>query len=95
MVAFSGLNSVMQQSGEFTGQSTISRTGASRLRTGLWMSGTVSIRHNPVVKALAELLSSRRKAYKQIVCAAMRKLLHLNGVVKPNKPFDPQIALAG
>ncbi|RZI85705.1 MAG: hypothetical protein EOP15_17180 [Pseudomonas sp.] len=85
----------MQQSGEFTGQSTISRTGASRLRTGLWMSGTVSIRHNPVVKALAELLSSRRKAYKQIVCAAMRKLLHLNGVVKSNKPFDPQIALAG
>lgn len=96
IVAFSGLNPVMQQSGEFTGQSTISRTGASRLRAGLWMSGTVSIRHNPVVKALAERLSSRHKAYKQIVCAAMRKLLHLvYGVVKSGKPFDPQIALAG
>ena len=96
IVAFSGLNPVMQQSGEFTGQSTISRTGASKLRAGLWMSGTVSIRHNPVVKALAERLSSRHKAYKQIVCAAMRKLLHLvYGVVKSGKPFDPQIALAG
>jgi transposase len=95
IVAFSGLNPVVQQSGEFTGQSTISRTGSSRLRAGLWMSGAVSIKHNPVIKALAERLSSRHKAYKQIVCAAMRKLLHLvYGVVKSGKPFDPQIALA-
>jgi len=35
IVAFSGLNPVVQQSGEFTGQSTISRTGSSRLRVGL------------------------------------------------------------
>jgi len=96
IVAFSGLNPVVQQSGEFIGQSTISRTGASRLRAGLWMSGTVSIRYNPVVKALAERLNSRHKAYKQIVCAAMRKLLHLvYGVVKSGIPFDPKIALAG
>ncbi|MNT92735.1 hypothetical protein [Pseudomonas xantholysinigenes] len=60
------------------------------------MSGTVSIRHNPVVKELAERLSSRHKAYKQIVCAAMRKLLHLvYGVVKSGIPFDPKIPLAG
>lgn len=96
IVAFAGLNPMIHQSGEMTGQSTISRTGAPRLRAGLWMSGTVSIRHNPVVKALAERLNQRRKAYKQIVCAAMRKLLHLvYGVVKSGKPFDPQIALAG
>lgn len=96
IVAFSGLNPVVQQSGEFIGQSTISRTGASRLRAGLWMSGTVSIRYNPVVKALAERLNSRHKAYKQIVCAAMRKLLHLvYGVVKSGIPFDPKIPLAG
>ncbi|MBA1190005.1 IS110 family transposase, partial [Pseudomonas entomophila] len=50
---------------------------------------------NPVIKAMAERLGNRRKAYKQIVCAAMRKLLHLvYGVVKSDKPFDPQIALA-
>lgn len=96
IVAFAGLNPMIHQSGEKVGQSTISRTGAPRLRAGLWMSGTVSIRHNPVVKALADRLNSRRKAYKQIVCAAMRKLLHLvYGVVKSGKPFDPQIALAG
>lgn len=96
IVAFAGLNPMVHQSGEQIGQTTISRTGAPRLRAGLYMSGTVSIRHNPVIKALAERLSSRRKAYKQIVCAAMRKLLHLvYGVVKSGKPFDPQIALAG
>ena len=96
MVAFAGLNPMIHQSGEKIGQSTISRTGAPRLRAGLWMPGTVSIRYNPVVKALAQRLSNRRKAYKQIVCAAMRKLLHLvYGVVKSGKPFDPQIALVG
>ncbi|MBA1193054.1 hypothetical protein G7007_21070 [Pseudomonas entomophila] len=59
------------------------------------MAGTVSMRFNPVIKALAERLNTRHKAYKQIVCAAMRKLLHLvYGVVKSDKPFDPQIALA-
>lgn len=96
IVAFAGLNPTVHQSGELTGQTTISRTGASRLRAGLFMAGTVSMRHNSVVKALAERLSNRRKAYKQIVCAAMRKLLHLvYGVLKSGKPFDPQIALAG
>ncbi|MDL5365698.1 IS110 family transposase, partial [Xanthomonas sp. NCPPB 2654] len=34
-------------------------------------------------------------AGKQIVCAAMRKLLHLAyGVLKSNTPFDPQKAIA-
>lgn len=95
VVAFAGLNPMIHQSGEKVGQSTISRTGAPRLRAGLWMAGTVSMRYNPVVQALVERLSARRKAYKQIVCAAMRKLLHLvYGVLKSGKPFDPQIALA-
>jgi len=35
------------------------------------------------------------KAPKEIICAAMRKLLHLvYGVLKSGKPFDPLIALA-
>lgn len=95
IVAFAGLNPMVHQSGEKVGQTTISRVGSSRLRAGLFMAGTVSMRFNPVIKALAERLNTRRKAYKQIVCAAMRKLLHLvYGVVKSDRPFDPHIALA-
>ncbi|MFZ6046813.1 IS110 family transposase, partial [Pseudomonas sp. CR3202] len=34
-------------------------------------------------------------AGKQIVCAAMRKLLHIAyGVLKSGRPFDPKLALA-
>ncbi|MEC4025676.1 MULTISPECIES: IS110 family transposase [Pseudomonas] len=94
IVAFAGLNPTVHQSGEKVGQTAISRVGSSRLRAGLFMAGTVAMRYNPVVKALADRLEARRKAYKQIVCAAMRKLLYLvYGVVKSGKPFDPQIAL--
>ncbi|MBF8743995.1 IS110 family transposase [Pseudomonas guariconensis] len=95
IVAFAGLNPMIHQSGEQVGQSTISRTGSTRLRSGMYMAGITAMKWNPVVKALAERLTMRHKAYKQIVCASMRKLLHLvYGVVKSGKPFDPQIALA-
>ncbi|SIR49545.1 hypothetical protein SAMN05421672_1301, partial [Pseudomonas flexibilis] len=47
------------------------------------------------IKALAERLRSRGKRGKQIVCAAMRKLLHIAyGVLKSGQPFDPKLALA-
>ncbi|HLV17299.1 MAG TPA: IS110 family transposase, partial [Pseudomonas sp.] len=38
---------------------------------------------------------SRGKSGKQIICAAMRKLLHIAyGVLKSGRPFDPELALA-
>ncbi|KHL67811.1 hypothetical protein SF06_33930 [Pseudomonas flexibilis] len=54
-----------------------------------------AMQHNPAIKALAERLRSRGKRGKQIVCAAMRKLLHIAyGVLKSGQPFDPKLALA-
>ncbi|MBB5942708.1 hypothetical protein FHR66_001568 [Xanthomonas sp. F4] len=51
--------------------------------------------HNPVIRALKQRLSERGKAGKQIVCAAMRKLLHLAyGVLKSGTAFDPKRGLA-
>jgi transposase len=95
VIAFAGLNPRLQQSGKRQGQVCISRTGSSRLRAGLYMPALVAMTHNPVVRALKQCLSQRGKCGKQIVCAAMRKLLHLAyGVLKSGKPFDPAIALA-
>lgn len=95
IVAFAGLNPLINQSGEWTGPTPISKTGSARIRTGLFMPGIVSIRWNPAIKALADRMKAKGKAPKQIVCAAMRKLLHIvYGVLKSGKPFDPQLALA-
>jgi hypothetical protein len=53
------------------------------------------MRYNPAIAALVARLKSRgRLKPKQIVVAAMRKLLVLCfGVLKTGKPFDPAIAM--
>jgi uncharacterized protein YsxB (DUF464 family) len=51
--------------------------------------------HNMAIKALKERMAARGKSGKQIVCAAMRKLLQIAyGVLKSGKPFDVRLALA-
>lgn len=95
IVAFAGLNPVPDQSGEHSGPTPISKTGSARLRKSLYMPGLVSMRHNPIIQAQSERLRARGKAPKQVICAAMRKLLHLiYGVLKSGKPFDPNYANA-
>ncbi|WLA14158.1 transposase [Xanthomonas translucens] len=84
----------MQESGKRQGQVCISRTGSPRLRAGLFLPALVAMTHNPVVRALKQRMRERGKANKQIICAAMRKLLHIAyGVLKSRTPFDPQKTL--
>jgi transposase len=95
VVAFAGLNPVPDESGQYTGPTPISKTGSARLRKALYMPGLTAIRYNPVIKEQSERLKARGKAPKQIICAAMRRLLHLvYGVIKSGKPFDPAYAMA-
>ncbi len=95
ITAFAGLNPRLQESGTYKGQTRISRTGSSRLRAGLYMPAVSSLKHNAAISALRDRLKARGKTGKQIVCAAMRKLLHIvYGVLKSNQPFDPKLALA-
>lgn len=95
IVAFAGLNPRLQESGRHQGHVRISRIGSSRLRAGLYMPAVTSMSHNAAISALAKRLRARGKAGKQIVCAAMRKLLHIAyGVLKSGRPFDPKLALA-
>lgn len=95
IVAFAGLNPKLQESGQHKGTVRISRTGSTRLRAGLYMPAIVAMTHNPAIRPLRARLQQRGKAGKQIVCAAMRKLLHIvYGVLKSDKPFDPALAVA-
>jgi transposase len=71
-------------------RSKISRMGKASIRGALYFPAISAIRHNPIVKRLAERLEAKGKQKAVIRVAAMRKLMHLvYGVLKNRKPFDP------
>jgi transposase len=94
-VAFIGLNPHLRESGQWKGQTRLSKIGEPLFRKILYMPALVAWRHNPVINAFCKRLKASGKNGKAIVCAAMRKLVHLAfGVLKSGKPFDPKLALA-
>jgi transposase len=95
-VAYAGLNPRQYQSGSSINQpARISKIGNATLRTALFMPAMAAMRFNPVIVALvARLRAGGRLKGKQIVVAAMRKLLVICfGVLKSGKEFDPAIAM--
>jgi transposase len=96
MVAYAGLNPSHHRSGTSIDRPTrISKIGNATLRSSLFMPALSAMRFNPAVAALAtRLKQAGRLTPKQIVVAAMRKLLVICfGVLKTGKPFDPAIAM--
>jgi transposase len=96
LVAYAGLNPSHHRSGTSIDRPTrISKIGNATLRSSLYMPALSAMRFNPAVAALvARLKKAGRLTPKQIVVAAMRKLLVLCfGVLKTGKPFDPAIAM--
>ncbi len=96
MVAYAGLNPSHYRSGSSIDRPTrISKIGNATLRSSLYMPALSAMRFNPAVAALvARLKEAGRLKPKQIVVAAMRKLLVICfGVLKTGRPFDPAIAM--
>jgi len=91
VAAQAGLTPRQRQSGTSVhGRPRLSKQGASQLRKILYFPAIVALRHNPVIRDFAQRLAERGKAKMAIVCACMRKLLHLvYGVLKTRLPFDP------
>jgi len=68
----------------------LSKLGKASVRGALFFPAMTAIRHNPVVRTLAQRLERRGKPRLVIICAAIRKLIHLAyGVLKHRTPFDP------
>jgi transposase len=96
VVAYAGLNPRQYQSGTSVVRATrISKIGNAVLRAALYMPALSAMRYNPAIVALVTRLKSQgRLKPKQIVVAAMRKLLVLCfGVLKTRRPFDAAIAM--
>ena len=91
VVAFIGLAPRQFISGSsIKGKPRLSKIGNARLRKALFMPALVSIQCNPIIQTFYHRLKENGKNGKVIVCAIMRKLVHLIfGILKSGKPFDP------
>ena len=91
LVAFIGLAPKETLSGSsMKGKSRLCKIGHAQLRKALYMPALVSIQCNPVMIAFYNRLKDKGKNGKVIVCAIMRKLVHvIFGVLKSGKKYDP------
>jgi len=91
LVAFIGLAPKETLSGSsIKGKPRLCKIGHARLRKALYMPALVSIQCNLVMIAFYNRLKGRGKNGKVIVCAIMRKLVHIIfGILKSGRKFDP------
>jgi transposase len=91
LVAFIGLAPKEKISGSsIKGKPRLSKIGNGRLRKSLYMPALVSIQCNPVIIPFYDRLKEKGKNGKVVVCAVMRKLVHIIfGILKSGKMFDP------
>lgn len=96
VAAFVGVTPKMAQSGTSLKQTKLSKLGKGRIRKGLYFPAIVAKTHNQTINEFAKRLEKNGKTQMQIICAAMRKLLHIAfGVLKHRQPFNPTLAFNG
>ena len=95
LAAHAGVTPKQFRSGTSLNWTRLSKLGNSRIRKALYFPAITALRFNVIVKQFAQRLGQNGKTPMQIVCAAMRKLLHIAyGVIKHNRPFDPTLAFS-
>jgi transposase len=73
----------------------ISKIGKRVIRSELYLPAMNAMRTNPLLRPFAERLRKKGLPEPVIICAVVRKLIHLcYGVLKHQKPFDPTYGLA-
>ena len=93
VAAQAGLTPRKDQSGTTLNRSRLSKVGNGRIRKALYFPAIVAVQYNQTIKQFASRLSQNGKTSMEVICAAMRKLLHIAfGVIKNNRPFDPNLA---
>ena len=72
----------------------MSKIGSAQIRKALFLPAMVAIRYNPTIIQMKERLTTQGKSKMVIICAAMRKLIHvIFGVLKNNTPFTENLAV--
>ena len=71
----------------------LGKEGTRYLRKALYMPALVAIKYNAPLRHFASRLRAAGKPKMSILCAIMRKLIHIAfGVLKHQKPFNPSLA---
>jgi transposase len=95
VAAYAGVTPKKKQSGTSVKSTKLSKLGNGRIRKGLYFPAIVAKQHNEIIKEFAKRLEKNGKTAMQIVCAAMRKLLHIAfGVLKNKTPFNPHLGFS-
>ena len=94
VAAYAGLVPRERQSGSSVrGRTSLSKIGNARLRRALYFPAITALRCSPFFQEWAEGLRKRGKSKMSVICAVMRKLVHVAyGVLKSGTEFDPQWA---
>lgn len=95
VAAYAGVTPKRAESGTSLKRTNLSKIGNGRIRKGLYFPAIVAAGHNQIIKEFAGRLKKNGKTSMQIVCASMRKLLHIAfGVLKHKIPFDSNLAFS-
>ena len=95
IAAQAGVTPRKRQSGTSLKQTSLSKLGNARIRRALYFPAITAKQHNEIIKEFAGRLQKRGKTPMQIICAAMRKLLHIAfGVLKHKRAFDASLAFS-
>ncbi|MEI6084983.1 MAG: transposase [Verrucomicrobiota bacterium] len=91
---YAGLSPRQRESGSSVrGKTRLSKVGNATVRRALYLPAVVAVQANPLLRVFAQRLLAAGKPKMAVVGAVMRKLLHqAHGVLKHNRPFDPNYA---
>ena len=95
VAAFAGVTPRINESGtSLKGKERMAKMGTRRLRKALYFPAITALRCNPLIRALGFRIAAKGRCKMVVICAAMRKLLHIAyGVLKSGRPFDPTFSM--
>jgi transposase len=93
LVAYTGIDPTVRQSGDFTGtHNRMSKRGSPYLRRAVWLAATSSRLHNQTLKEYYGQKIAQGKHPLTATGAVARKLVYIiHAVLRDQKPFDPTV----
>jgi len=90
IVAFSGIDPKLRQSGTFVGQVRMSKRGSPYLRRAVYLACQSAVRTDPYFKAIYERQRQRGKPKRKALGAVMNRFIHvLYAVWRDNRAYSP------
>ena len=95
LASFFGIHPVYKSSGDGLGGIRMSKQGRKEPRQILYMIALSAIQHNPLIRQIYEKHQQQGKHNMAAMGVCMHKILRIvYGMLKHNKPFNPQIDIA-